>query len=416
MIKQSLKNLAAPTKKKAQKMVSPHRVTHPGKGKQQTSLYQYQKDSRYFAQIADGLKEAGVQEIAVLGAEDVQSEFSGIYFKADTSTLYRINYLTRLLSRCLAPLVSFTCPDTDTLYQKAKQIAWENFFAEDSTFAVTGNVSDSAISHSKYAALRVKDAIADYFKEKTGQSPNVSTRDPDILLNLHVRKDQAVISLDTSGGALHRRGYREEAVSAPMQETIAAAIIRFSEWDGSVPLYDPLCGSGTLLCEALMQYCHVPAGIFRKRFGFESLPNFDSAVWKQVKKEADGQIQELPKKLIAGSDVSLEAVRAAQINLMGLHYGNRVTIERLDFQKLPAFKKHVIVANPPYGIRMGKDQNLDVFYKKFGDFLKQKCKGSTAFVYFGNRKHIKKIGLKASWKKPIKAGGLDGRLVKYEMY
>jgi putative N6-adenine-specific DNA methylase len=416
MIKHSLKNLAAPIKKKAHKMVPPYRDTHPGNGKQQTFLYQYQKDSRYFAQIADGLKEAGAQEIAELGARDVQSEFSGIYFKADKATLYRINYLTRLLSRCLAPLVSFACPDTDSLYQTAKQIAWENFFGEDSTFAVNGNVSDSAISHSKYAALRVKDAIADYFKEKTGQRPNVSIRNPDILLNLHVRNDQAVISLDTSGGALHRRGYREETVSAPMQETIAAAIIRFSEWDGSVPLYDPLCGSGTLLCEALMHYSHVPAGIFRQRFGFECMPGFDSAVWKQVKKEADGQIQELPKKLIAGSDVSLEAVRAAQTNLMGLHYGNRVTIERLDFQNLPAFKEHVIVTNPPYGIRMGANQNLDGFYKKFGDFLKQKCKGSRAFVYFGDRKYIKKIGLKAAWKKPIKAGGLDGRLVKYEMY
>ena len=336
--------------------------------------------------------------------------------RPDKSTLYRINYLTRLLSRCLAPLISYDCPDTDTLYQKAKQIAWEDFFAQGNTFAISGSVSDSTISHSKYAALRLKDAIADYFKEKTGQRPDVSVKDPDILLNLHIRNDKAVISLDTSGGALHRRGYREETVSAPMQETIAAAIIRFSEWNGSVPFYDPLCGSGTLLCEALMQYCHIPAGIFRQRFGFESLPDFDGSVWSQIKKEADEQIRELPKKLLAGSDVSLEAVRAARTNLMGLHYGNRVTIERIDFQKLPAFKEHVIATNPPYGIRMGGDRNLDLFYKSFGDFLKQKCKGSTAFVYFGDRKYIKKIGLKASWKKPIMAGGLDGRLVKYEMY
>ena len=378
--------------------------------------YQYQKNDQYFAQIADGLKEAGVEELAELDAEDVRPDFSGIYFKANKSTLYRINYLTRLLSRCLAPLISYDCPDTDTLYQKAKQIAWEDFFAHGNTFAISGSVSDSTISHSKYAALRLKDAIADYFKEKTGQRPDVSVRDPDILLNLHIRNDKAIISLDTSGGALHRRGYREETVSAPMQEAIAAAIIRFSEWNGSVPFYDPLCGSGTLLCEALMQYCHIPAGIFRQRFGFESLPDFDGSVWSQIKKEADEQIRELPKKLLAGSDVSLEAVRAARTNLMRLHYGNRVTIERIDFQKLPAFKEHVIATNPPYGIRMGGDRNLDLFYKSFGDFLKQKCKGSTAFVYFGDRKYIKKIGLKASWKKPIMAGGLDGRLVKYEMY
>ena len=281
---------------------------------------------------------------------------------------------------------------------------------------MSGNVSGSAISHSKYATLRLKDAIADYFKEKTGQRPHVSAKNPDLLLNLHIRKDKAVISLDTSGGALHRRGYREESVSAPMQETIAAAIIRFTEWDGAVPLYDPLCGSGTLLCEALMQYCRIPAGVFRQRFGFESLPDFDGSVWGQVKKNADGNIRELPKKLLAGSDVSIDAVRAAQTNLMGLHFGNRVTIERVDFKKLPVFKKHVMVTNPPYGIRMGKDRNLDRFYQDFGDFLKQKCKGSTAFVYFGTRNYIKMIGLKASWKKPIRAGGLDGRLVKYELY
>ena len=384
--------------------------------KRPATVYQYQKDCRYFAQIADNLKEAGAKELAELGAEDVRPEFSGIHFRADKATLYRINYLTRLLSRCLAPLISHACHDTDTLYQKAKQIEWQDFFAEGNTFAVTGNVSDSAISHSKYAALRLKDAVVDYFKEKTGQRPNVSVRNPDIQLNLHIKNDKAVISLDTSGGALHRRGYREETVSAPMQETVAAAIIRFSEWDGSVPLYDPMCGSGTLLSEALMRYSNIPAGVFRNRFGFEFLPDFDSAVWKQVKKEADGHIRELPKGLIAGSDVSAQAVSAARTNLMGLHYGNNVSVARADFRKLPALEGQVIVTNPPYGIRLGGDENLEMFYKNLGDFLKQKCKGSAAFVYFGAREYIKKIGLKASWKKPIKAGGLDGRLVKYEMY
>ena len=266
-------------------MVPADQIKRLRKEKRPAVLYQYQKDGRYFAQIADGLKEAGVEEIAHLGAEDVRPAFSGIHFRADQATLYRINYLTRLLSRCLAPLISYACHDTDTLYQKAKQIEWEDFFSKGNTFAVSGNVSGSTISHSKYAALRLKDAVADYFKEKSGQRQDVSVRNPDILLNLHIRNDKAVISLDTSGGALHRRGYREETVSAPMQETVAAAIIRFSEWDGSVPLYDPLCGSGTLLCEALMRYSNIPAGVFRKRFGFEFLPDFDDAVWKQIKKE-----------------------------------------------------------------------------------------------------------------------------------
>jgi len=397
-------------------MASTDRVIRRRKKKRPAAVYQYQKDGRYFAQIADSLKEAGARELVEFGADDVRLEFSGIHFKAEKSTLYRINYLTRLLSRCLAPLISFACPDTDTLYQKAKQIRWEDFFGRGSTFAVSANVSDSAITHSKYAALRLKDAVADYFKDNTGRRPDVSVRNPDIQLNLHIRKNGAVISLDTSGSALHRRGYRKQTVAAPMQETVAAAIIRFIQWDGTVPLYDPMCGSGTLLCEALMAYSHIPAGVFRSRFGFISLPDFDGAAWQQVKKEADGQIRELPPGMIAGSDVSAEAVGAARTNLMELNFGSNVSVERADFRELPAVEGQVIVANPPYGIRMGGDEDLDPFYKALGDFLKQQCKGSTAYIYFGERKYIKKIGLKASWKKPITAGGLDGRLVKYEMY
>ena len=390
----------------------------PGNGRQRGAAFTYQRDSRYVAQIAEDLKEAVMEELAELGAKEISSDFGSIHFRADKKTLYRINYLTRLASRCLAPLRSFDCPDTDTLYREAKQMRWDALFAPGNTFAVSGHVSGSKVSHSKYAALRIKDAVADYFREKTGRRPDVSVRNPDILLNLTIRKDWAEISLDTSGGSLHKRGYREETVKAPMQETVAAAIIRFTEWDGSVPLYDPLCGSGTLLCEALMRYCNIPAGIFRNRFGFESLPDFDAAIWQQMRQEADGRIRELPKGLIAGSDVSKDAVTATRINLMGLHFGKNVHIERADFRNLPAVEGRIIVTNPPYGIRMGGGGNGDLgaFYKNFGDFLKQKCKRSTAYLYFGERQYIKKIGLKASWKEPIRAGGLDGRLVKYEMY
>lgn len=378
--------------------------------------YIYQRNDQYYAMVAGGLNEAGIAELAELGAKDIRPDYSGIQFKAGKSTLYRINYETRLLSRCLAPLITFGCRDTDTLYRKAKQIKWEDFFSTGDTFAVAANVSDSKITHSKFAALRLKDAVADYFRDITGQRPDVSVRDPQVLLNLHIRHDKAVISLDASGGALHRRGYREETVAAPMQETVAAALIRLSEWDGSVPLYDPMCGSGTLLCEALMRHCRVPAGIFRERFGFESLPDFDETLWKQVKNEADSRITELPQGLIGGSDLSSDAVSATQTNLMGLHFGNQVKVEQADFRELPDLEKRVIITNPPYGIRMGSDEDLVLFYKDIGDFLKQKCKDSTAFIYFGERKYIKNMRLKASWKKPIKTGGLDGRLVKYEMY
>ena len=379
-------------------------------------MYEYQKNNRFFAQIADSIKELGVQELTELGAGNVSSVYRGIYFDADRETLYRINYSSRLVSRVLAPLVWFRCHTTDQLHKKAMQIKWTDFISPKNTFAIFSNVSNSKIRNSKYAALRLKDSIVDSFRDSSGERPNIDTRDPDIWLNLHIENNEAIISLDTSGGSLHRRGYRKDAIEAPMQETVAAAIIRYSEWDGSVPLYDPLCGSGTLLAEALMYYCKIPSAMLRKHFGFEYLPDYNKAVWIKVKKALDARIRKLPDKRISGSDSSAKAVRMAEANLNNLKYGKRVNLKILDFKRAKGLENGIIVTNPPYGIRMGKKEKLDLFYKSFGDFLKQKCTGSTAYIYFGEREFIKMIGLKPTWKKPLKTGGLDGRLAKYEMF
>ena len=379
-------------------------------------MYEYQRDKRFFAQIADGIKEPGAQELSELGAWEISPAYGGIYFYADKEALYRINYFTRLASRILAPLVSFHCRTTDELYKKAKQINWTDFISLKNTFAVSGNVSNSGITNSHYAALCLKDGIADSFRETSGKRPDVDARNPDIWLNLYIRDDEAVISLDTSGGSLHRRGYRKDSISAPMQETVAAAIIRFAQWDGSVPLYDPMCGSGTLLCEALLHYCRIPSGIFREHFGFEFLPDYDRSIWAKVKKELDGQIRELQEGYIAGSDASSKAVEIARTNIQNLPHGERIRLEVHDFRDSSGMENGVVITNPPYGVRMGKSQGLELLYKELGDFLKQKCKGSTAYIYFGEREFIKKIGLKPAWKKPLKTGGLDGRLVKYEMF
>jgi putative N6-adenine-specific DNA methylase len=201
-----------------------------------------------------------------------------------------------------------------------------------------------------------------------------------------------------------------------MQETVAAAIIRYTQWDGSVPLYDPMCGSGTLLSEALMHYCGIPSGIFRKHFGFEFLPDYDKSVWTKIKKDLDRQMRELPGGHISGSDISSQSVKAARMNIHKLPHGEKIKLETLDFRKGKGLENGVIITNPPYGIRMGEKQELDPLYKSFGDFLKQKCKGSTAYIYFGKRELIKKLGLRATWKKLLKSGGLDGRLVKYELF
>ena len=379
-------------------------------------MYDYQKDKLFFAQIADGIKEPGARELSALGAQNISQAYGGIYFNAEKDELYRINYSVRLATRILAPLVTFDCPAADQLYEKAIRINWTDFMSTEHTFAIFSNVSNSRITNSHYASLRLKDGIVDAFRKRTGKRPDIDALNPDIWLNLHIREDRAVISLDTSGGSLHRRGYRKDAVSAPMQETTAAAIIGYTGWNGEGPLYDPMCGSGTLLCEALMHYCRVPSGFLRAHFGFEFLPDFDEPLWIKAKNEIDRQIRSLPGGLIAGSDASKEAVEISKTNILNLPYGDKVIIEARDFRKHEGLEHGVIVANPPYGIRMGQRQNLDILYKSLGDFLKQRCKGGTAYIYFGDRRFIKNIGLKPAWKRPLKTGGLDGRLVKYELF
>lgn len=378
--------------------------------------YIYERESRYFAQVAESVKEPAIRELEALGAGDMDPVFRGVWFTAARKQLYTIVYQSRLISRVLAPLAEFECTDKDALYRAARKIQWEEFLTPKKTFAIFSNVSESSITHSNFAGLRVKDAIADYFRDRTNRRPSVDADNPWIGFNVHIHRDRATISVDVSGGPLHKRGYREARVSAPMQETVAAAIVALSGWDGTRPLVDPLCGSGTLLCEALMHYSRIPAQVFRERFGFERLPDFDEGIWNAVKEAAEGQLRPLPRGLIRGSDVSDDAVAAAKTNLMGLHYGGDVAMARSDFRDLAPIEDAVIITNPPYGIRMGKDQDLNRFYKDLGAFLKEKCPGCTAFVYFGEPRFIKKTPLAPAWNRPLKIGGLEGKLVKYDLY
>jgi len=377
----------------------------------------YQTKSRYFAQVPGGMESLATSELAELGAEKVEPALRGLHFSATPAVLYGLNYRSRLATRILAPLVSFHCADRTDLYRAAGKVDWPKLFPVDRTFGVFANVSGNRhITHSKFAALCVKDAVADRFREKLGRRPNVDPRTPDFWIHLFIENQQATISLDTSGGSLHRRGYRREPVKAPMQETLAAAMVALSDWQGQRPLYDPMCGSGTLLCEALMHYCRIPAGYLRQHFGFMSLPDFDHRIWQEVKREADSRIRTLPDGLIGGSDIDPRAVKAARINCRSLPDAGRLTIERADLHALPGLENRVILCNPPYGIRMNEEAALAQFYKNLGDFLKFRCKGAEAYVYFGNRDMLKRIGLRPAWKKPLRNAGLDGRLAKYELY
>jgi putative N6-adenine-specific DNA methylase len=379
-------------------------------------MFEYQKTGRYFAQVSDDIKDIAEEELLSLGARGTRPGYRVISFAADHEALYAVNFHSRLINRVLAPLISFDCHSDKYLYNRALQIRWDNFLDISMTFAIFASVSNSSIRHSRFAALRLKDAIVDYFQNALGGRPSIDTKNPDVWFNLYINNDKAVISLDTSGGSLHRRGYRVKSVQAPMIETLAAAIIHHSGWDGSVPLYDPFCGSGTLLCEAYMRQSNTPAGILRPRFGFERMPDFNNLLWHKVKRGGMKRINPVPEGMIHGSDISSEAVKASIHNCSLIGADKVIRIEKKDVFDIDKIQNKVIVCNPPYGIRMAKAEELSAFYKRYGDFLKKRCVGSSAYIYFGERQYIKEIGLKPSWKRPLSNGGLDGRLVKFELY
>ncbi len=378
--------------------------------------FQYQRTGSYFAQVANGLEEMAANEIKSLGAYKIKQRFRGLSFFADQESLYRINYSSRFLTRILAPLLSFDCHSTKYLYKTAMNIPWEALFSPDQTFAIFAQVSNSTITHSQYASLKLKDAIVDRFRDKMRRRPNVESKYPDIWFNLHIENNRAVISLDTSGGSLHRRGYRLDTVEAPMQETLAAAVIQLTKWDGSTTLIDPMCGSGTLAAEAYMSLTNLPAGYFRKTFGFMKMPDFKKGLWVSVRKKLDGAFDAPASIPIQASDVDPSALRVAKRNLSHLPRGSEIYTHRKDYKDITMPEGATLVMNPPYGIRLQTGQNLSDFYKEMGDWLKQKCAGSEAYIYFGERKYLKNIGLRPEWKKPLKNGGLDGRLAKFVMY
>lgn len=380
------------------------------------SSFLYQKHGRYFAQVAHGLRELAADELDELGAEKTGLARGGLHVHADQATAYRLLYRSRLISRLLAPLITFDCHSDKYLYRTAQRIDWPALFGLDDTFSVTANVGESAIKHSLFAAQRLKDAVVDRFRADVGARPSVDAHQADVVLNLHVWKNRATISLDLGSGSLHRRGYRVESGEAPMQETVAAAILRLSGWKGEQDFLDPMCGSGTLVAEAWMRSRDLAAGMLRPRWGVTYLPDFCEEAWSDVQRRPRtpaGASSSLGK--VAGSDRDPAAIERARANVDRLP-GAEIALERRAFQALDPIENTTIVTNPPYGLRLDNPTEAGLLMKEFGDFLKQKCRGSTAWVYFGQRELMKSVGLRTAAKIPLRTGGLDGRLAKYELW
>lgn len=379
-------------------------------------MFAYQENKTFFAQAPGMMETLCEEELRELGAVNTKVMYRGVSFEADAKALYTINYKARMISRVLAPLVVFPCFNTNALTKIAPKIKWETFMSLEKTFAITCSVTKSNITNSLYAAQCLKDGIADYFRSLYDKRPDVDTVNPDVRINLHIEEGTGIISLDTSGESLHKRGYRLLAGEAPMQETLAAAIIRLSGWNGERPLWDCMCGSGTILSEALMHYCKLPAQYLRKKFGFFNLPDFDPAIWKKIKEESEKEIRPLPKGLISGSDISQRILKVAEENLSRLPFSDAVKLSGQPFQHINSFENGMLITNPPYGIRLGNIEDVKVLYKELGDFIKTRCHGTTAFIYTGDPALRKSVGLRTSRRIPLVNGKLEGVLFQIDSY
>jgi putative N6-adenine-specific DNA methylase len=362
-----------------------------------------------------GLEKVLAKELTDLGATGVQVANRAVFFEGDKQLLYKVNYCSRTALSFLKPVSEFRVRTKEDLYSEGAKVEWSKFMTEESTFSIVPVVNSPLFSHTGYAGLVMKDAIADYFRKKSGKRPSVNTDDPDLLINLHISNDKVTVSLDSSVVPLFKRGYRQEQTAAPLNEALAAGILLISGWEAKSALSDPMCGSGTIPVEAALIARRIPPGKFRQFFGFQRWKDYDDALFIKVKQEAEEKIIESPVRITA-SDISPEAVRLAKANIKRAGLENTISIEVVDFKDVKAIDNQgVVVLNPPYGQRLNPDE-LDSIYSMIGSTLKHSFDGNTAWLITSNRESLKKVGLKHAEKHILFNGALECVLLKYELY
>jgi len=357
------------------------------------------------------------QELRDLGAAGVEAGRGGVHFHGDLAMLYRANLWLRTAIRVLRPILDVPVTSPDELYDAVRTLDWSQYLTPEHTLAVDCNVRDSQITHSKYAALRTKDAICDQFIERIGRRPSVDVEEPMVGLNLHIYRDRAVLSLESSGESLHKRGYRPILTRAPLNEALAAALILLTGWKGDRPLVDPLCGSGTIPIEATWIALRRPPGLTRKRFGFQGWMDFDVALWTALRDEArKGVLKQLPAPII-GSDARTDAIAFASGNARAAGVGHVVKFERRDLRDFrpPSEMPGTFLCNPPYGERLGEEKELRSLYRLLGEVLRERCAGWAAFVFTGNANLAREIGLPIAEQTPLFNGKIPCRLLRLDL-
>ena len=361
-----------------------------------------------------GLETVLAKELTQLGANNVQIGRRMVSFTGNKEMMYRANFQLHTAIRILKPIAHFKARSADDMYEEVRKIDWSQYIEKGKTFSVDSVVYSEEFRNSRFVTYKVKDAIVDQFREKTGERPNISVSNPDIRLNIHVAEADATLSLDSSGESLHRRGYRQESVEAPLNEVLAAGMILMSGWNGETDFIDPMCGSGTLLVEAALIARNINPGVFRKEFAFEKWADFDQELFDNIYND-DTREREFEHH-IYGYDIDMKAVNTARLNVKAAGLTKDITIEQQDFKnfKKPA-EKAIMITNPPYGERISTP-NLLGTYKMIGEKLKHEFTGNEAWILSYREECFEQIGLKPSIKVPVYNGSLECEFRKYAMF
>lgn len=374
-----------------------------------------QETQQYVVKTFAGLEGVLAEELRGIGAQKVEEGHRAVTFEGTKETMYKANYICRTAIRVLKPITDFPAANETDYYRAVSKINWSKYLTLEQTFAIDATVSNSKINHSKYAALKAKDAIVDQFNRKFSKRPNIDTDFPDLRISIFIHDNHCHLSFDSSSVSLHKRGYRKETGEAPLNEVLAAGLIMLSGWDRKSHFIDPMCGSGTLLMEAALIANKIPAGNYREYYGFKKWDDFDAELWEKVKRDALDLQEEFEYEII-GNELSKEVAEKASRNIRNakLHYD--IEIKNGDIADfIPPKGPGVVVVNPPYGERL-QTKNIIGLYQKMGDSFKKNFAGYHAWVISSDIEALKRLGLRPTRKIDIFNGPLACKYEKFELY
>jgi putative N6-adenine-specific DNA methylase len=375
------------------------------------------KKSRIIITCAKGISPFLKEEVVSLGLPLLSLGVASVETAGTLDDTLRLNLFIRTGQRVLFLLEEFGAENPDELYSQLSRISWEDYIYEDGYLCVTSSVDNPTIKDSRYANLKSKDAIVDRIKKKCGRRPDSGPERKGAVVDLYWKKGRCQVYLDTSGEPLFRREYRKIPLKAPMQETLAAAVVLAASWNGNGNFINPMCGSGTLAIEAAWMALNLPPGLLRSNYGFMHLKGFNESFWKDMLHKAKTHIKRSFGQKIMATDISPEAVQAAKLNAAAAGVENLIEFEVCDYSQTPIpAGGGVVIFNPEYGERLGKLKELEKTYKEIGDFFKKKCQGYRGYIFTGNLELAKKVGLKAKRRIPFFNSNIECRLLEYDLY